>query len=200
MNSVERINRKEKKMKNQRSKNSGRCKINGFRYPAADTIRGRTSTICRSMACTLVTREPCTQADENTWLKYFGDKCAYCGDMATHLDHLFPLINGRLPTGYGTGPSNLVPCCGKCNQAKGNMTWQVFMDSDRCSHSDKNKEKRKEKIEMFQKEMPATRIDIDEVTKLKFEEIRNQFTKALNEAESELLKLKEQKMKGKNDV
>ena len=53
---------------------------------------------------------------------------------------------------------------------------------------------------MFQKEMPATRIDIDEVTKLKFEEIRNQFTKALNEAESELLKLKEQKMKGKNDV
>ena len=31
------------------------CKINGFKYPAADQIGGRTSTICRSMACTLLT-------------------------------------------------------------------------------------------------------------------------------------------------
>ncbi len=88
-------------MKKQPSSNKGRCKINGFKYPAADTISGRTSTICRSMACTLVTREPCTPELEKTWLSFFNDKCAYCGDKATHLDHLFLLLMTSNPLDMG---------------------------------------------------------------------------------------------------
>ena len=183
-------------MKKQPSSNKGRCKINGFKYPAADTISGRTSTICRSMACTLVTREPCTPELEKTWLSFFNDKCAYCGDKATHLDHLFPLIDDKQPTGYGTGPSNLVPCCGKCNQSKGNMQWQDFMGSTKCKHVDGGRNARIGTIERFQAEMPATCINIDAGTKKEFEEIRGQFTKALQEAERKLLALKETLMKG----
>ena len=172
--------------------------INHFKYPAADTIRGRTSTICRSMACTLVTREPCTPELEETWSSFFDNKCAYCGAEATHLDHLYPLIKDKEPTGYGTGPSNLVPCCPKCNQAKGNVNWKEFINSDKCSHIDGNKDARISKINEFQNVMPATKNIIDDNTKKSFHEIRDQFTKALQEAENKLLTLREALKQGKN--
>ena len=178
---------------------SAKCKINGFKYPAADTIKGRTSTICRSMACTLVTREACTPESERIWMGFFNDTCAYCGAAATHLDHLYPLVQDREPTGYGTGPSNLVPCCGKCNQAKGNMQWEEFMKSSKCRHvvgAYGNREDamsaRVNKIKEFQKAMPAKRITIGNATKEKWREIRDQFTIALKQAEDELLKLKKE--------
>lgn len=176
---------------------SAKCKINGFKYPAADTIKGRTSTICRSMACTLVTREACTPELERIWLGFFNDKCAYCGAGATHLDHLYPLVKDREPTGYGTGPSNLVPCCGKCNQAKGNMQWEEFMRSDKCLQvvgTEGNRENamsaRVKTIKEFQKAMPATKSKISDAMKKKWREIRDQFTEALQKAEKELLELK----------
>ena len=178
-------------------KKQSSCKINGYKYPAADTIRGRTSTICRSMACTLVPREACTPENERIWLGFFNDKCAYCGATATHLDHLYPLVQDREPTGYGTGPSNLVPCCGKCNQAKGNMQWEEFMKSNNCPHvvgTDGNRETamsaRINTIKEFQKVMPATKIKISDATKEKWSEIRDQFTRSLQVAEKELKKLK----------
>ena len=178
---------------------SAKCKINGFKYPAADTIKGRTSTICRSMACTLVTREACTPESERIWMGFFNDTCAYCGAAATHLDHLYPLVQDREPTGYGTGPSNLVPCCGKCNQAKGNMQWEEFMKSSKCLHvvgAYGNREDamsaRVNKIKEFQKAMPAKRITIGNATKEKWRDIRDQFTIALKQAEDELLKLKKE--------
>ena len=111
------------------------CKIDGFKYPSADNIKGRTSTICRSMACTLLAREGCSQAEENVWKAFFPDKkCAYCGKKASHLDHLYALISDRKPTGYYTEPANLVPCCRECNQPKGNMYWEDFMRSGNCHH------------------------------------------------------------------
>ena len=175
---------------------SAKCKINGFKYPAADTIKGRTSTICRSMACTLVVREACTPEIERIWLGFFNDKCAYCGDTATHLDHLYPLVQDREPTGYGTGPSNLVPCCGKCNQAKGNMQWEEFMRSNKCLHvvgANGNRDAamitRINKIKEFQKVMPAEKNQIGDETKQKWCEIRDQLTSALKKAEEDLLEL-----------
>ena len=172
-------------------------RIKGFKYPAADTIKGRTSTICRSMACTLVTREACTPENEGIWLEFFNDKCAYCGAAATHLDHLYPLVQDRELTGYGTGPSNLVPCCGKCNQAKGNMHWEEFMRSSKCLHVigvERSREdiikERIRKIKDFQKALPAKKKTIGDEVKNKWREIRDNFTIELKKAEDALLELK----------
>lgn len=122
--------------------------IDGLKYPNSDNIKNRTSTIRRAMASTLAPRKPCNSKDEDKWKRVFprdanGElKCAYCGRTATHLDHLFPLIENGLPTGYGTEPGNLVPCCGSCNQKKRNKNWKDFMDSKFCDHVDDKKDRR----------------------------------------------------------
>ena len=148
-----------------------KCKINGFRYPSSDQIAGRTSTICRSMACTLLARTACSLEEEQKWTEFFPEKtCAYCGKSATHLDHLHALILERKPTGYGTEPANLVPCCRECNQPKGNMNWEDFMRSEKCHHigdsqTDDSKEameKRIETIKRFQEAMPPKKAEFSE--------------------------------------
>ncbi len=56
------------------------CRINGIKYPTSDLIANRTSTICRSMASTMLIREPCFPTEEKQWIQFFPDKtCAYCG-------------------------------------------------------------------------------------------------------------------------
>ena len=111
------------------------CKINGLKYPASDKISSRISTICRSMASTLMHRNPCSVEEFEKWKKFFPDnECAYCGKRATHLDHLHSLVKDERPTGYGTDAANLVPCCTECNQPKSNMDWEDFMRSEKCHH------------------------------------------------------------------
>ena len=85
------------------------CKINNIEYPSADKITSRISTLRRSMACTLLNRDACTPEQEREWLKFFPDNtCAYCGQEATHLDHLNPMIRDNEPTGYGTDPGDSI--------------------------------------------------------------------------------------------
>ena len=177
------------------------CKINDLKYPAADKMAGRTSTICRSMACTLLRRDACSPDQEKQWLQFFPEKtCAYCGKKATHLDHLHPLIIDRMPTGYGTEAANLVPCCTECNQPKRNMYWEDFMRSDNCHHvgdavnndPQKAMEKRIENIKQYQKMMPPQKVDIDDVTLNKWNELLHGFDKKLKEAQDILLEIKEQ--------
>lgn len=177
------------------------CKINGFKYPTADHIGGRTSTICRSMACTLLDREACSPKEEKKWMRYFPEKkCAYCGKTATHLDHLHALIIDRKPTGYGTEPANLVPCCGECNQPKGNMLWEEFMRSNNCHHigdaqTDDPKaamENRIRNIKLFQKDMPPRKVNIDDEVMDKWTAILSDFDEMLKRAQESLLEIKKQ--------
>lgn len=93
----------------------------GLDYPAADKIWSRTSTVARSMASTLMPRIGYNDQTTN-------QKCVYCGDVANHLDHLFPLVENKRPSGFCTEPNNLVPCCGKCNQSKGAKPWDEYMN------------------------------------------------------------------------
>ena len=174
-------------------------RINGFKYPSADTIDGRTSTICRSMACTLLERKACRPEEERTWRNFFPEKkCAYCGKPASHLDHLHALIVDRKPTGYGTEPANLVPCCRECNQPKGNMEWEAFMRSDKCRHvgdsqTDNPKEamkKRIKTIQAFQAAMPPKKVVFDGATIGKWTEILSGFDAKLKEAHDALLGMK----------
>ena len=177
------------------------CKINGFKYPAADQIGGRTSTICRSMACTLLNRDACSPREEQIWISFFKDKtCAYCGKHASHLDHLYPLINDRKPTGYGTEAANLVPCCADCNQPKGNSHWEEFMRSDRCHHIGDAftddpvlaMENRIENIKRFQAAMPPRKVDIAEDVLERWTSILTEFDKMLSNAQETLLEIKKE--------
>lgn len=47
-----------------------------------------------------------------TW-KRQGKACVYCGELATTVDHVVPLVRGG--TNY---EGNLVPCCKSCNSSK----------------------------------------------------------------------------------
>ena len=155
------------------------CKINDIGYPSSDKVTSRISTLRRSMACTLMNRDACTPEQEQVWLSFFpDDKCAYCGQEATHLDHLHPMIRDNEPTGYGTDPGNLVPCCKKCNTPKSNMDWVEFMRSSKCEHIAKpNKtiqesiDERIQNISKFQKVMPAKFTDIDPAMKQQWKDL-----------------------------
>lgn len=47
----------------------------------------------------------------------WGYLCAYCGDLAEHLDHVVPLSKGGDDI-----ESNIVPACAPCNLSKGAKT------------------------------------------------------------------------------
>ncbi len=112
--------------------------IEKLKYPASDKIQSRTSTVARSMASTLMPRIGASKTDIDTLKEFLGelDKCVYCGNDATHLDHLFPLIVDQFPTGYCTDPANLVPCCSECNGSKGSKNWWEYMNIDNYDQSD----------------------------------------------------------------
>jgi hypothetical protein len=56
-----------------------------------------------------------------------GRHCAYCGavDVPLNLDHVIPRSRGG-----SNRPSNLVPACIPCNEAKDNMPMEVFLAGD----------------------------------------------------------------------
>lgn len=54
-------------------------------------------------------------------IKFFGNRCAYCGGPYEHVDHAIPLAKG------GTNwPANLRPSCAKCNTKKGAKSWRNY--------------------------------------------------------------------------
>ena len=176
------------------------CKINDIGYPSSDKITSRISTLRRSMACTLMNRDACTPEQEQVWLKYFPDnKCAYCGQEATHLDHLHPMVRDNEPTGFGTDPGNLVPCCKNCNTPKGNMAWEDFMRSSKCEHIAKpNKtiqqsiNERIQNISDFQKVMPAQFTDINPAMKQQWKTLWQSLEQQLKNTEDMLLDMRRQ--------
>lgn len=176
------------------------CKINDIGYPSADKITGRISTLRRSMACTLLNRDACTPEQEQEWLRFFPDnKCAYCGQTATHLDHLHPMIRNNEPTGFGTDPGNLVPCCKKCNTPKSNMDWEDFMRSDKCKHTAKGNltlqesiDERIQNIRDFQMAIPAKHTTLTSVMKQQWKDQLNALEKELQKTADMLMDMKRQ--------
>lgn len=49
--------------------------------------------------------------------------CFYCGQPATTVDHIIPIIKGGDPIAY----DNLVSCCARCNSRKGSRSEGVFL-------------------------------------------------------------------------
>lgn len=114
--------------------NTCRTVKDAFWMPCVQTMVSRKSSITNAFVCAIIpTIDPSVDEIENA-LSILGMDatnvgCAYCGDKATEWDHLRPLVLKRRPTGFVSEIGNLVPCCGKCNQSKGNKPWRDWMKS-----------------------------------------------------------------------
>lgn len=100
--------------------------------PKPVRITGRSSSITNSFVNGIIPVIWPTEAQVDEALRVLEMEhpvCAYCGDTATEWDHFRPLVIGQKPTGYISEIHNLVPCCGKCNQSKGNKYWRDWMRS-----------------------------------------------------------------------
>ena len=107
------------------------------------------------------------------------------------------MIRDNEPTGYGTDPGNLVPCCKNCNTPKGNKEWEQFMRSEKCVQTaEQNKtakesmEERIDNITKFQKAMPAKHKAIDQNTKDAWRKQWLALEEKLKEAEKMMLDMK----------
>jgi len=55
-------------------------------------------------------------------LERYGGSCVYCDKPnAETLDHIVAKTKGG-----DRGPNNLLPCCGRCNNSKGDKHWRVW--------------------------------------------------------------------------
>jgi len=123
-----------------------------FQMPNSMKITGRSSSITNAFFNGIIPSiEPTSEQIEKVLEILNIDKnnitCSYCGDKATEWDHFRPLIIKKKPTGYITEIHNLVPCCGKCNQSKGNKNWNEWINSDaKLSPKNKNVKNLEDKI------------------------------------------------------
>jgi hypothetical protein len=105
-----------------------------FKMPTPMKITGRSSSITNSFVNSIIPNIKPEEEEIKQALDILGMtpdtyQCAYCGSQASEWDHLRPLVEGKMPTGYISEIRNLVPCCGKCNQSKGNKAWTDWITS-----------------------------------------------------------------------
>ena len=136
--------------------------------PKPTTIMARSSSITNAFYNGIIpVIEPSEEEIEMTLSILEIDKnnvaCCYCGDTATEWDHLRPIIKDKKPTGYISEIANLVPCCGKCNQSKGNKNWEEWIVSSAKkspkSRGIKGLDKKIEKIKKYEKQTCPIKIE-----------------------------------------
>ncbi len=166
--------------------------ILGIKFPRIDKPTSRLPTIRRCLASTLLKREEFNEKDAETWLSFFPEKkCAYCGKPADNLDHLRPLCKSKKLTGYCTEPANLVPCCSKCNQRKGNKEWEEYMEILKTEGNDPNIQERIDKLMEFQEKMPPqVAANLEELNAV-IDGIMKEVEEHLNEAEMKATELQD---------
>ncbi len=143
-----------------------------FKMPKRVKITGRTSTITNSFVSSIIpviapSDEAIASALSLLEMTPGNVDCAYCGDKSTEWDHLNPLVKDKKPTGYISEIENLVPCCGKCNQSKGNKQWRTWIVSE-AKLSPKTKgipdlDRRIDLLTKYEDRNRATRYDFEEI-------------------------------------
>jgi hypothetical protein len=99
------------------------------------SIRGRGSTINNAFAAAIAPRDVYEPTRLAAALKLLGQvdpdnlTCVYCGAQAETWDHLFPLVQKRVLSGYGHTLGNLVPSCTLCNTQKRGEDWVLWTAS-----------------------------------------------------------------------
>lgn len=165
--------------------------ILGLKVPTNDTIKSRTSTVAKSLATSVIPR-----IDPYDWeleiakkILRFGEKgealCTYCGKPATELDHLNPLVNNKMPSGYITEIANLVPCCRNCNGSKRSMPWKEWLTQN-TNIAEETKRESIRILTRYTTELPATKLDYDKIKGFKaFWNNYNSICEKLESAERE---------------
>ena len=143
-----------------------------FRMPTTMKITGRSSSITNSFINSIIPVIVPTNAEVEEALNILGMdhdsfQCSYWGATASEWDHLRPLVLNKKPNGYVSEIHNLVPSCGKCNQSKGNKSWQAWMFSD-AKLSPKSRgipdlEKRKERLTAYEAWGVPTVVDFEAI-------------------------------------
>lgn len=101
------------------------------------TERGRIKMFCvnTKRRDALKTAGEFTNIEWKHTVDAFDRKCAYCGDVWEHIDHIVPLSKGGTNT-----IDNVAPACAQCNLSKNAAyleEWypkQTFYDSERHAH------------------------------------------------------------------
>lgn len=102
--------------------------------PSKSDLKARTSSISNAFVQAITPYFRPTDNEIETMLDELEieeNQCAYCLNKVkqVQMDHLHPLVNSKMPTGYITHISNLVPSCGSCNGSKGNKEFQEWYDA-----------------------------------------------------------------------
>ena len=159
-------------------------------------LRTRSSTIANAMAHSIVFIDDIAQGYSD-WLSRFNqivdsETCVYCGKSAGTYDHIYNLVENKLPTGYNTEKNNLAPCCSQCNSKKGKKNWEVFMNSEYCKNFGGWVERKKIMSEVLDK-YPPLFINFEKVLGSQYNdylEIKNKINQLLLESDDELIKMR----------
>lgn len=102
--------------------------------PTKSDLKGRSSTISNAFAISITPYIRPTKEELDKYYALLGIKegqCAYCLGDGNGRDHLKPLVNNGMPTGFITDIHNLVPCCQKCNSSKGSKNFRDWYKSEK---------------------------------------------------------------------
>ena len=105
-----------------------------FKMPTKSDLNGRSSTISNAFAISVTPYIYPNEEEINQFhslLEIEEGQCAYCLGIGNGRDHLRPLVENGMPTGYITEIKNLVPCCQECNSSKGGKAFREWYKSDK---------------------------------------------------------------------
>ena len=84
-----------------------------------------------------------------------GYVCYYCGQDATTVDHVIPIVKGGDPISH----DNMVAACRRCNSSKGSRSEGVFLSkTGGVICRDKKTPSEREPLELLQLRQAATRL------------------------------------------
>ena len=163
-------------------------------------ISSRSSTLMNNYIKYVLGENGLTKNQEIEHLKKYGFErsvCAYCGNDANTLDHIYSVIEDSKFTGYDNSIGNLLPCCQMCNSSKGKKTIEEWLDVDNEKLT-KGAKRVKEK-----KDYSDRRKKIDEYiknNKSNEKEIESEIVDKLNEKAEIFKKIEEEYLSKLNKI
>lgn len=142
-----------------------------FKLPKATSYSSITSSITKAFVDSIVLARKPTNEEYDEYMKIFpltkeGKKeCAYCGGPFKYYEHFRPLVEGKLPSGYGSDIYNLVPSCGGCNEGKHGDNWKTYMEKRTLVDDPESHKLRYQRLEAYEEwgEGKVVKVDFREV-------------------------------------
>ncbi len=163
-------------------------------------VQKRKTTINHAFASAIAPVDDYKEADLDVGLRLLGQPpdgelvCVYCGLVAETWDHVVGLVEGANLRGYGHQLGNLVPCCRKCNSAKGAKDWRDFLREKITEQTafESTRESIRNYIDRF-----AVKVDLEKMEEKcpedwkRYCEIKNQIFELMEEADGIAYRLRD---------